>query len=690
MNEDAAILKIPCTSDCAQLSAREWLITNGQGGYASGTIAGVPTRRYHGLLIPDLPSPLGRTVLIQHLEETVTTPEGKTFLTGREETEGNFINEGPRYLQEFRLEWMMPVWEFKIGNSSIQKKILMPENQNTVYVNYTLLEGPAVTLELRPYLTFRGHDDAFADHAEHWPFSITLKKNRFELKPDNGAFALKIVVRPFGIFTSEEKNSLFFYRIEKNRGLDDNASSWSPGFFTVPLAPGKQAGFLASTESWDYLPDNFEPLVRNEKTRLKKLMSLPKFPLKTSFQSKLILSADEFIVQPGNRIAEIRMVEAAGEHVRTVIAGYPWFTDWGRDTMISLEGLCLCTGRHEEARNILRTFANYIRNGLIPNHFPEGNNSAIYNTADATLWYFHALDRYLEHTGDQETLRLLFPLLTSILAHHEKGTDYGIRRDPNDGLLHAGAENYALTWMDAKAGDWVVTPRRGKPVEIQALWYNALRLMADWAGICEPTAQRHFIQLAETAYSSFNQKFWNASGKYLFDIVDGEKGNDASFRPNQVFSLSLRYPVLKEEYAKPMLEAVHARLMTPYGLRTLDPADKNFIPRYEGNRIARDGAYHQGLVWPWLTGHFYNAWRHVHYDTGVFKDFFEAMEEHLTHGGTGSISEIFDAEEPFTPRGCIAQAWSVAEVLRMLWVENNAGPSPHTDYEVVQWKTSGA
>ncbi|MGH7965631.1 MAG: amylo-alpha-1,6-glucosidase, partial [Candidatus Binatia bacterium] len=370
-----------------------------------------------------------------------------------------------------------------------------------------------------------------------------------------------------------------------------------------------------------------------------------------------------FIILPGTRPEERVLARAAGEEVRTVVAGYHWFTDWGRDTMISLEGLTLCTGRHHEARAILRTFAHYVQDGLLPNLFPEGERTALYHTVDATLWYFHALDRYYQVTGDKETLQVLYPVLRSIIEHHIRGTHFGIGVDSQDGLIQAGAEGYQLTWMDAKVGDWVVTPRRGKPVEIQSLWYNALRLMDAWAEeLGEPTET--FVAAARQAYASFSARFWFEPGRYLFDVIDGESGDDPSLRPNQIFSLSLRFPILDKQLWRPVLDTVTEKLLTPVGIRTLAPGHTDYKPFYDGDLRSRDAAYHQGTVWPWLIGHFVDAWRRVYPDGRQAHAFLQGFKEHLRDAGIGTISEIFDAEPPYTPRGCIAQAWSVAEVLR--------------------------
>ncbi|MDC4224379.1 MAG: hypothetical protein MPW15_09165 [Candidatus Manganitrophus sp.] len=381
--------------------------------------------------------------------------------------------------------------------------------------------------------------------------------------------------------------------------------------------------------------------------------------------AQLALAADQFIVLPGSRLEEHALARASGDQVRTVIAGYHWFTDWGRDTMISLEGLTLCTGRHREAGVILRTFSHYLKDGLLPNLFPEGARTALYHTVDATFWYFHAIDRYLRVTGDQETLRALFPDLQSVITHHLKGTHFGIGVDPSDGLVREGAPGRQLTWMDAKVGDWVVTPRRGKPVEIEALWYNALRLMALWASeMGEPSQE--YNDLADRVYQSFNARFWYEPGRYLYDVIDGENGDDFSLRPNQIFAISLRFPVLEQGRWQPVIDIVTERLLTPVGLRTLDPAHKDYQPRYFGDLRARDAAYHQGTVWAWLIGPFFDAWRKMYGEGPRAAALLKAFEAHLYDNGVGTISEIFDAEPPHTGRGCIAQAWSVAEVLRAL------------------------
>jgi predicted glycogen debranching enzyme len=360
--------------------------------------------------------------------------------------------------------------------------------------------------------------------------------------------------------------------------------------------------------------------------------------------------------------------------VRTIIAGYHWFTDWGRDTMISLEGLTLTTGRQVEAGYVLRTFSHYVRDGLIPNLFPEGGRQGLYHTADATLWYFHAIDRYLAASGDLATRRRLLPTLRDIVDHHLRGTRFGIGVDPADGLLRQGQEGYQLTWMDAKVGDWVVTPRRGKAVEINALWYNALRLLAGWVRAEEGEASaRPFLDHAERVQRSFNERFWHAAGGYLYDVIDAERGNDAALRPNQLLAISLPHPVLERSRWQPVLEIVERQLLTPVGLRSLAPGHPDYKARYYGDLRARDAAYHQGTVWAWLIGPFIDAWLKVHPgERARARHYLDGFVQHLGEACIGSISEVFDAEEPFAARGCVAQAWSVAEVLRC-WAKTAPG-----------------
>jgi predicted glycogen debranching enzyme len=420
------------------------------------------------------------------------------------------------------------------------------------------------------------------------------------------------------------------------------------------------------------LPD---ALLEAECDRRRRLIAQAAAPARRGLLSELVLAADQFVISPVGRFDEEVRAHAYGDDVRTVFAGYHWFTAWGRDTMIGLEGLTLTTGRHLDAGYVLRAFAHQVRNGLIPNLLPEGAREGVYNTADATLWFFHAVQRYLEHSGDQLTLSLLYPTLKSILDWHVRGTDFGIHVDPGDGLLVQGAPGYQLTWMDAKVGDWVVTPRRGKAVEINALWYNALALMQRWAEARGDSAATEFRDRAEQARRSFNDRFWFAAGGYLYDVVDTDEGPgcvDTKCRPNQIFAIALEHPVLVRERWEAVLSVVRDRLLTPFGLRSLVQGDAEYKAKYFGDLRSRDAAYHQGTVWAWLIGPFIDAWLKAYPADDTFaRDALKAFVDHLDQACIGSISEIFDADQPFTPRGCISQAWSVAEVLRA-WVKVRA------------------
>ena len=428
---------------------------------------------------------------------------------------------------------------------------------------------------------------------------------------------------------------------------------------------------IASTEPWETLSVlSCSEATRSETERRLFLIDSADPRLQDGFGAELVLAADSFVISPAGRVEDSARLRAVGMEARTVIAGYHWFTDWGRDAMISLEGLALLTGRRQEAVAILRTFAQHIRYGLIPNHFEERGRKDVYNTADASLWFFHALDRYLTIAGERSVLKFLLPSLREIHRLHVAGTRFGIGVDPEDGLLKQGEEGYQLTWMDAKVDDWVVTPRRGKAVEINALWYNGLKLLAGWLREeGDEAAAESVDNQAEQVFHSFNWKFWFDKGGYLYDVVDGEHGNDESFRPNQLLAVSLPHPVLDPARWETVLQKTKERLLTPVGLRSLSRDHADYKSKYFGDLRARDAAYHQGTVWAWLIGPFIDAWLKVYpSDRKGARAFLEGFIPHLDEACVGSISEVFDAEPPFTPRGCIAQAWSVAEVLRC-WVK---------------------
>jgi predicted glycogen debranching enzyme len=657
---------------------REWIVTNGLGGYASGTISGAITRRYHGLLIAALPAPLGRMVMWSHVSEFLRFSDNDVVSLGAEERAGGQLNlQSADLLCEFRLEDGLPVWIYRVREIVVEKRVLLPHLQNTVHVSYQVIAGKAAPqLELRPAFHFRHHESS-VDAGLAAPYKLTAIDDRYEIAAARRKLPplrMRICGRGSTFTIAPAEIHQVVYRTEQQRGYAHEGQLWSPGFFRVDLSEQSTATLVGSTEPWDII-DVLSPadVLSAERERRARLIVEAKPEAQDGVAAELVFAADQFVITPAGRFEEAARAHAAGDEVRTVIAGYHWFTDWGRDTMISLEGLTLITGRCLEAGYILRTFAHYVWDGLIPNMFPDEEKEGRYNTADATLWFFHAFNRYLEETDDRITLRLLLPILIDVVEHHLRGTKFKIHVDPNDGLLAQGEKGYALTWMDAKMDDWVVTPRRGKAVEINALWYNALRLLAGWlqqsGGAASP---ERYEEQAERARSSFNQRFWYAEGGYLYDVVDcdGQNGtHDVSCRPNQLFAISLDHPVLDQERWDSVLDVVENRLVTPVGLRSLAPDNPEYRAIYSGDLRSRDGAYHQGTVWAWLIGPFIDAWLKVHpNDKTNARKFLRELPKHLGEAGLGTISEVFDANEPHAEGGCIAQAWSVAEVLRC-WVK---------------------
>ena len=660
----------PGTSDGA-VPRLEWLVTNGLGGYASGTVAGLVTRRYHGLLVASLPAPLGRMVLLNHLLERVRLEDRRVVWLGdEEEVAGPNAADRTEHLAEFRLELGLPVWRYELPGLTIEKRVLMPHGQNTVHVTYQLLSGDGpVRMSLRPSIQFRGYESPVSSTlAER--YTLTAAGTRYDVSAGPSLPCLRLYLHGNrAALTLDEKGVPEVpYEMERHRGYDSVGSMWSPGYFRADLTRDRAVTLVASSEAWEAIlaltPEDAE---RAERDRRRRLLGVAGLTDDESLAAELTLAADQFIITPAGRAEEEARAKAAGEEVRTVIAGYHWFTDWGRDTMISLDGLTLATRRYREAAYILRTFGHYVRDGLIPNMFPDGAREGLYHTADASLWFFHAVHRYAAVTSETDTVRHLLPKLVEIARRHIEGTRFGIGVDPADGLLRQGAEGYQLTWMDAKVDDWVVTPRRGKAVEINALWYNALRLLDGWirqfGGPEDLDAAGH----AERAKRSFNERFWYDEGGYLYDVIDGPEGHDPACRPNQVLAMSLDYPILDESRWRPVLDVVRERLLTPVGLRSLAPGHPDYKARYFGDLRARDAAYHQGTVWAWMIGPYLDAWLRVHPgDREGARRALDGFKVHMNQACAGSISEIFDAEPPYTPRGCIAQAWSVAEVLRHL------------------------
>jgi glycogen debranching enzyme len=642
--------------------AHEWLVTNGRGGYASGTIGGAPTRRYHGLLVASLPPPYGRRLLLADLVARVRLPDG---------TQLSLNDPDGGLLTEFRLEAGLPIWRYEHAAFALEKRVVLTFLQNTVHVVYDWLRGAEpIALELAIVAHNRSHD-APVDMPLPMPFALERSERGYEVCAlDLPRLRLAAHGRDAALREGRRALPEVAYGWEQSRGYEWRAVPCAVGDFCVKVTRKEAAALTASTEAWDAFTalSPGEALLA-ERERRARLVAGALPAAREGVAAELVLAADQFVIKPAGRSTDAARVSAEGDEPRTVIAGYHWFTDWGRDTMISLEGLTLLTGRHAEARHILQTFVHALRDGLLPNLFPEGEDEGLYHTADATLWMFHAFDRYLAATDDRALLETMLPRLVDVAEHHLRGTRFGIGVDPSDGLLRQGAEGYQLTWMDAKVGDWVVTPRRGKAVEINALWYNALRLLERWLrGRHLHSDADAWARHAERARASFNRRFWNPRKQHLYDVVDGDNGDDAACRPNQVFAISLPNPALDPRHWNPTLEAVRAKLLTPFGLRSLAPDEPQYQPRYDGDIYHRDAAYHQGTVWAWLIGPFVDAWVKAHpADVEAASGFLDAFPAHLSEACVGTISEIFDAEPPYSARGCVAQAWSVAEVLRS-WI----------------------
>ena len=658
----------PSSSAAAPL---EWIVANGLGGYASGSVEGPPMRRFHGLLVAALPAPLGRALLVHAIHEVVEL-EGRapqSLLPGRP-------GDPPVVGQaDFCLRAGLPQWTFQVADGvAIERTVLVTHGQNTAHVRYRLTGGSGpVRLRIRPWLDFRPHEGGVDPEPHHAFSTAQVGPARCEFSRAESPLLLRMeVLGPQAQAAYEaapEDWTQIPLAIERERGYDHVGSAHGPGVFTLLLTPGEDAWLTATAEPWEHL-DGSSPdqAWEHEMSRRQRLVASSDESLQQPDTFLLPLAADQFIIRPATRAVDDAQAYAVGAEPRTVIAGYPWFTDWGRDTMISLEGLSLVTGRHSEAHDILRTFALHVRHGLIPNLFPEGQREGLYHTADATLWFFHALHRYDTVTGDHALVEELLPVLRDIVQCHRKGTLFNIRVD-SDGLLAQGAPGVQLTWMDALVDGWVVTPRRGKAVEINALWHNALVLFASWLDRAGHEAERDEVRAeASRCRVAFNARFWNPVRKHLNDIVDGENGDDDACRPNQILAIAVPHSPLDRQYWAPVLETVTRALATPAGLRTLAPEHSDYKRVYFGDLRSRDAAYHQGTVWPWLMGPFVDAWLAVHpEDAAGARRWIDPLLEHLIHGGcVGSVSEIFDAEPPYTPRGCCAQAWSVAELARLV------------------------
>jgi predicted glycogen debranching enzyme len=617
----------------------EWLVTNGIGGYASGTVSGANTRRYHGLLVASLKPPAQRMVLIAGLEEWLLTEGADPVgLSSQEYWDGTVFPEGFEQLARVELEAMQPIFTWTVGSRSIEKRVRMEPGVNRTLITYRLRSGGAARLRLRPlyahrdYHTQRRGQGSFtlAESSEGWMVEAAGVRTHLQVRPGGS-----IESRPDWYWR-------MLHRAERERGLDDEEDLFTPGTIEVDLTEESEVAIVLGTDAaptgWG-IPESSEP------------------DNGCGLVAELKAAAAQFLVIRG--ATDTQAVLPA----RSIVAGYHWFVDWGRDTAISLPGLTLATGRSEDARLVLSTLLRFLDHGLLPNRFPDDGDLVEYNTMDATLWLFQAIHAYGSATGDWNFISERLSSLEEIIDWHLAGTHHGIKVDPVDGLLGGGEDGMALTWMDARVGDWVVTPRRGKPVEINALWFNALQLTADWCARAQRPSNR-YRQLALQAQQSAARRFWNEERGYLFDVIDTPEGDDPSLRPNQLIALGLVYPLIEGEHARSALDHVTARLLTPFGLRTLSPDDPRYEFRYQGDQRSRDAAYHMGTVWPWLLGAYIDAVKRLHADPTPVETLLSPFRDHLSQAGLGSISEIFEPEPPYRPVGCIAQAWSVAEILR--------------------------
>jgi predicted glycogen debranching enzyme len=629
---------------------REWLVTNGLGGFASGTVAGVNTRRYHGLLVASMNPPVQRMVLLAALEEWLLAPGGEPVpLATHEYWDGTVYPEGFTHLDGLELEGTLPVFRWTAAGRTIEKRIWMEHETNRSVISYRLVSGPSVTLQLRPLFAHRDYHEQ-----RHGQGGFDMAETGDGWIIDAAGVRSYLEVRPMPVIRSHpDWYWRVLHRVDRERGLDAEEDLFTPGVLEVPLSERATVTVVTGTEP---VPPGWDAAASLQ-AAAEQQAAAEDPGADNSLACQLVRAAAQF------RVARRTPGTQPRSPQRTVIAGYHWFTDWGRDTMISLPGLAMRPGMLWEARAVLDTNIHYLDQGLIPNRFPDSGQPPEYDTMDATLWMFQALCAYLRVSGDWRFIADRLDALQGIIDWHVRGTRHNIRMDPQDGLLTGGEDGYALTWMDARVQDWAVTPRRGKPIEINALWYNALRLIAEWSERATGSGQ-HFAQMATQARESARLRFWYARGGYCYDVVDGPAGDDPSLRPNQVIAMSLAYPLIEGDQARSALDAVSAKLLTPYGLRTLGPEDERYQPDYRGAQRARDAAYHQGLVWPWLLGPYLDAHLRIHGDREVVGRMLEPFRAHLAEAGLGTISEIFEAEPPFRPVGCIAQAWSVAEILR--------------------------
>jgi predicted glycogen debranching enzyme len=654
----------------AETCEREWLVTNGIGGFAAGTVGLANTRRYHGLLIAALRPPVERVAMVMTLEVVATYAGREVALSTNEFADGTIAPRGFCHLESFRLEGLTPVWNWLVGDLRLEQRLWMRHGENTTYVEFRHLGGEQpLHLSIAPLCTYRDYHRQLRGER---PFGIEQVPDGVRIQAPEGARAYQITGPGATVVIQPQWYWQFKHRQESARGLDDLEDLLRPAIFEFDLVVGQAVSLILTAEPHPPMPT---PEARSaEEKRQQELREQWKtaWPAPVTLETaawidRLALASDQFLVERR---------DASGAALgMSVIAGYPWFTDWGRDTLIALPGLTLATGRAPLAASVLRTFAHYVSEGMIPNRFADRGDAVEYNTADASLWFFVAVHEYLRATNDTVFPTEIYPVLRDMIECHRRGTRYGIRMDAADDLLCAGEAGVQVTWMDAKVGDWVVTPRIGKAVEINALWFNAVSILRDLAAdLGHAHDQAEYATLAGRIHASFDAAFWFDGGGYLYDVIDGPDGEldssgrrrDASLRPNQIFALSLPYTLIAGARARHLLSVCHAQLWTPVGLRSLAACDSRYVGHYRGDARERDGAYHQGTVWTWLLGPFAIAHYRVYGDPAAASDLLRGIPAHLREGCIGQVSEIMEGDSPFRPAGCFAQAWGVAEILRAL------------------------
>lgn len=678
-------------SDRQQALDREWLVTNGIGGFGGASLSGALTRRYHGLLVAALQPPLGRTVLLSKLDERLEVA-GQVFqLDVNEWRDGSASLSGLFYLDRAEFRGTLPTFVYRLPDGILYKTCWMEYGANTTYVRYQYTAKPdAAPLEItvralancrdyhedtkgspdRAFQTTPGVSDSQSWTIEAWPgaprWQLLVKDRPARWRPEAAGWY-------WG----------FHYRQEEWRGLNAAEDLYCLGAWVASLAPGESLTFVATVEQPEVVEQLYPDCLERELARQQALLVVSSLALNGSsydrLAARLTLAADQFVVGRPDPLVPGRLAE----DYRTVIAGYPWFSDWGRDTMIALPGLAVVTGRYAEAALILRSFARYVSQGMLPNRFPDPAPNAgdgplrplsesDYNTVDASVWYFDAVQKYLDATGDDSLVQELYPVLADMVRWHVKGTRFGIKVDPQDGLLASGGPGVQLTWMDVKIGDWVVTPRSGKPIEISALWYRACRVMENLAGRYHKPEIAYYQGLAARVAANFENTYWNPAGGYFYDCINPDGQPDASLRPNQAIALAVAPELVRPELRQAALEVVGRSLLTPYGLRTLNRENSDYKPEYKGGPVERDSAYHQGTIWPWLLGPYALALLKAAPDSEAGEDNGAALDsllqpflDHIDRACVGQISEVFGADPPYRPGGCVAQAWSVSQLLEI-------------------------